>query len=102
MHAILIICHSAAAPDASDESLARHAETLQGVPGLVMKTWLHDGDTPCGFYLFATREAADEFLASDLAANLATHALATGRTVRHFAVLEELSRATGTPQPLGV
>jgi hypothetical protein len=101
VHAILIICHSAVAPAASDEALACRAEALQGVPGLVMKTWLRDGDIPRGFYLFAIHEAAAEFLVSDLAASLATQAVATGRTVRHFAVLEELSRATGTPQPLG-
>jgi hypothetical protein len=70
MHAILIMCHSAGAPAASDEALARHVEGLQGVPGLVMKTWLRDDETLGGFYLFATREAAEEYLASDLSAGL--------------------------------
>ena len=101
MHAILIMCHSAVAPGASDEALARHAEVLQGVPGLVMKTWLRDGEMRGGFYLFATHEAAEEYLASGLSVGFAAHPALAASAVRHFAVLEEPSRATGTPQPVG-
>jgi hypothetical protein len=101
MHALLI---TISAPDRCGtgiEPLALRADALQGVPGLVMKTWLRDGDTLGGFYLFATRETAEEYLASDLAASLLAHPAPTGCAVRHFAVLDELSQATGTPQPLG-
>jgi Putative mono-oxygenase ydhR len=101
MHAVLITVRSATPVAAPADTLARHAEALQGVPGLVMKTWLCDGDTLGGFYLFATREAAEEYLASDLAARFAAHPALAARAVRHFAVLDEPSRATGTPQPLG-
>ena len=101
MHAVLITFRAAGACDTRADPLARHAEALQGVPGLVMKTWLHDGETLGGFYLFATRETAEEYLASDLLRALLAQPALTGCAVRHFAVLGELSRATGTPQPLG-
>ena len=101
MHAVLITCHSSTGPAALAALLARHAGAVQGVPGLVMVTWLRDGETLGGFHLFATREAAEEYLASDLVASLAAHPAFAARAVHHFAVLEELSRATGTPQPLG-
>ena len=101
MHAVLITGRTSAPPAALAEWLARQAEALQGVPGLVMKTWLRDGDTLGGFHLFATREAAEEYLASDLAASFAAHPALAPCAVRHFAVLGEPSRATGTPQPLG-
>ena len=101
MHAVLITFRSSAPPATLTDTFARHAEAVQAVPGLVMKTWLHDGETLGGFHLFATREAAAEYLASDLVASLAAHPAFAACAVRHFAVLEELSRATGTPQPLG-
>ena len=101
MHAVLITFRSSADPDALAEVFARHAAALQGVPGLVMKTWLCDGETLGGFHLFATREAAEEYLASDLAAWLAAHPAFSGHAVRHFALLGALSHATGTPRPIG-
>lgn len=96
MHAVLITYQATAAHDAPSDQCVERAGTLQAVPGLVMKTWLRDGDTLGGFYLFATREAADEYLASDLAE------ASPAPAVRHFAVCDELSQATGTPQPLGM
>ena len=101
MHAVLVTFRSSVAPDALAELFGQHAEALQAVPGLVMKTWLHDGETLGGFHLFATREAAEEYLASDLVARLAAHSAFAARAVRHFAVLGELSYTTGTPRPLG-
>ncbi|MDQ3696176.1 MAG: YdhR family protein [Chloroflexota bacterium] len=102
MHAVLITFHSSAAPATLTGLFARYAEALQAVPGLVMKIWLDDGEMLGGFYLFATRQAAEEFLASDLVGELEAHPAFTARAARHFAVMDELSRATGTPQPLGV
>jgi len=101
MHAVLITGRTSASPAALAEWLARQAEASRGVPGLVMKTWLRDGDTLGGFHLFTTREAAEEYLASDLAASFAAHPALAACAVRHFAVLDEPSRATGTPRPLG-
>lgn len=96
MHALLITYQSTA-PDVSSDRCAERAGAMQAVPGLVMKTWLRDGDTLGGFYLFATREAAAEFLVSDLARSPPI----ADSTIRQFAVLGELSHATGTPRPIG-
>jgi len=101
MHAVLITYRSSAPPAVLANLLARHAEAVQGVPGLVMATWLRGGAMLGGFHLFATREAAEEYLASDLATALATLPACAASAVRHFAVMGEPSRVTGTPQPLG-
>lgn len=101
MHAILITVRSSAMSDGLLGLFARHAEVLQTVPGLVMKTWLHDGERLGGFYPFATRETAEEYLAGVFAAELGTHPAFADRSVRHFAVWSEVSHTTGTPRPLG-
>ena len=101
MHAVLITVRSSVAPDALPGMFAEQVAGLQAAPGLVMKTWLHDGETVAGFHLFATRESADEYLAGGLAAAFTVQLACSDRVVRHFAVLDELSHATGTPRPLG-
>lgn len=101
MHAILISVRLSAALDALTGVVAEHTDALQAVPGLVMATWLRDGETLAGFHLFATRETADEYLAGGLAAQFAAYPACSDLVVRHFAVLAELSHATGTPRPLG-
>ena len=102
MHAVLITFRASVTPAALAELLGRHAEALQAVPGLVMQTWLHDGETLGGFHRFATRATAEEYLAGGVLATLAAHPAFVARAVRHFAVLGELSHATGTPRPLGM
>ncbi|HYI15054.1 MAG TPA: YdhR family protein [Thermomicrobiales bacterium] len=101
MHAVLITVRTSVAPDALTVLFAEQVEAVQSAPGLVMKTWLRDGDTLAGFHLFATRETADEYLAGGLAAEFSALPARSDHVVRHFAVLDELSHATGTPRPLG-
>ncbi len=101
MHAVLITFRSSAALDTLADLFAGYADALQATPGLVMKTWLHDGETLGGFHLFATRETAEEYLASGAMAGIAAHPAFTAFVVRHFEVLTQLSRATGTPLPMG-
>ena len=101
MHAVLITVRSSVAPTALSTLLTGHVGAVQAAPGLVMATWLQDGETLAGFHLFATRATADEYLASGLATEFAAHPSCSDRVVRHFAVLDESSHATGTPRPLG-
>ena len=102
MHAVRITYRSSVVAEDLADLLARHVEALQAVPGLVMATWLRDGETLGGFHLFAARETAEEYLASGPAARFAAHPALAARAVRHFAVLDAPSRATGTPQPVGM
>ena len=98
MHAVLITFHSAAGPEELTAPFTDHALALRGVPGLVAKAWLRDGATLGGFHLFTDRAAAERYLDSPLAAGLAAHPAFSRFEIRHFALLDELSRLTGTPQ----
>ena len=99
MHAVLITYQSAVEPDALGDALAAHARAIAAAPGLVAKTWLRDGATLGGFYLFADRAAADAYLDGPLVAALAAHPAFAQFRIRHYGVLEEPSRITGSPQP---
>ena len=83
MHAVLITFRSPVVAEDLADLLARHVEALQAVAGLVMATWPRDGETLVGFHLFAA------------------HPALAARAVRHVAVLDTPSRATGTPRPVG-
>lgn len=52
---------------------------------------------PSGFHLFRDRRAADAYLASTMVAGLTANAAFSGFAIRHFAVLEGLSRITRNP-----
>ena len=95
MHAVLITFQSSANLDDLAGPFTDYATALQRVAGLVSKTWIRDGATLGGFHIFADRRAADAYLASELVAGLTANDAFAGFEIRHFAVLEELSRMTG-------
>jgi hypothetical protein len=99
MHALLITFRSATPPDALAAPLAAHAALLRGMPGLITRTWLHDGAILGGFYVFAGRRAAEGYLASELVASLIANPAFSEFRIRHFGVLEDLRPATGTVPP---
>ncbi len=98
MHAVLITYRSTAELDALVGPFTDHARAIAAVPGLVAKTWLRDGATLGGFYLFTGRAAAETYLDGALVADLAAHPAFAQFRIRHYGVLEELSRLTGSPQ----
>ena len=101
MHAVLITFESTVSLDDLAGPFAEYAQALNDVPGLVAKTWLADGATLGGFHLFADRQAAEGYLDGAMVAGLAANPAFSGFAIRHFGVLEDLSRITGTPQPTG-
>ena len=76
------------------------AHALTEVPGLLTKTWIHDGDTLGGFHLFETQEHADTYMGSDLAAGLKATDGFDNFAVRGFDVLTDLSALTGIGAPV--
>jgi hypothetical protein len=95
MHAVLITFHSTASLDDLAAPFTDYAHALGGVPGLVAKTWIRDDATLGGFHLFADRRAAEDYLAGALVAGLTANPAFGDFQVRHYDVLEELSRITG-------
>jgi len=98
MHGVLITFTSSAGLDELKAPFTDYANALKGMTGLVAKTWIRDGSTFGGFHIFTSREAAENYLNSDLAAGLTSNPAFSDFEIRHFDVLDELSAITGSPQ----
>ncbi len=98
MHGVLITFESTAGLDDLKGPFTDYANALLGIEGLVCKTWIRDESTFGGFHVFTSRDAADGYLGSDLAAGLMANEAFSGFQVDHFEVLDDLSAMTGTPQ----
>lgn len=94
MHAVMITFQSAVGLDTLAGPFADYGQGLQSVPGLLAKTWIQDGATLGGFHVFTSRAAAEGYLASAMVADLTANPAFSGFEVRHFGVLEELTRLT--------
>jgi hypothetical protein len=72
------------------------APAFAQIPGLLAKVWLCDPATNTygGVYLFADRDAADEYAGSELFRTVGTFPNFTNITVRDFAVDETSTRRT--------
>lgn len=97
MHAVHITFQSTLDRDDLAAPFADYARALQAVDGLILKTWIADGTTFGGFYVFENRAVADAYLTSALVAGLTANPAFSEFTVQHYTVLEELSATTGTP-----
>ncbi len=100
MYAMLITFHSAADLDSLAMHFADEARALQAAEGLILTTWIHDGPTLGRFHVFVSHRAAEDYLASDLMVGLTANPAFTQIQIHRYAVMAELSRATGTPRPL--
>ena len=98
MHAVLITFRSGASREDLVAPFTDYANTLCNVDGLVAKTWIADGEVLGGFHIFTSREAADGYLGSEMVAGLTSNSAFHGFEIRHFEVLDELSRITGSPE----
>ena len=81
------------------------APTFAAVPGLASKVWLADRTAGIfgGVYAFESEKAADEFLQSDLFAEVGSTPGLVNISVRRFGVLDGPTRVTrGLAQPAGV
>ncbi len=97
MHAVLITFRSGASREDLAGPFTDYANALCNVDGLVAKTWIADGEVLGGFHIFTSREAADSYLGSEMVAGLTSNPAFHGFEIRHFEVLDELSRITGSP-----
>jgi hypothetical protein len=98
MHALLITFSSSAGLDDLKGPFTEYANALKGITGLVAKTWIQDGSTLGGFHIFTSRQAAEDYLNSQMVAGLTSNPAFSDFQIRHFNVLDELSAITGSPQ----
>lgn len=95
MHAVFITFHSEASFDDLHEPFLDAAPAIRDVPGLISKTWVQDGATLGGFYLFTDRDAAQAYLDSEMIAETKAMPVFSDFNVQQFTVLEEHSAITG-------
>lgn len=98
MHAVLITFRSQAALADLEQPFTAYAKALRSVPGLVSKTWLHDGEVLGGFHVFETAVAARAYLGSQMVADLTANPAFSDFEITHYGVVDGLSRITGTPE----
>lgn len=97
MHAVLITFRTEAALEDLAGPFTEYAKALKDVDGLVSKTWIADGDTVGGFHIFTTRQASETYLGSEMVAGLTSNPAFSGFEIKHYDVLDDLSRITGSP-----
>lgn len=97
MHAVLITFTSTAPKEALVAPFTDYAEALCNVDGLIVKTWIHDGETLGGFHVFARRGDADRYLGSEMVAGLTANPAFSDFSITRYDVLDDLSTITGTP-----
>ncbi len=98
MHAVFITFHSAAGLDDLQEPFREGAEAISEVPGLLSKTWIQDGATLGGFYIFTDEAAARAYLDGPIIAKTKAVPDFSDFSVQQFTVLEAFSAITrGVP-----
>ena len=97
MHAVLIKFQSTVPVGDLAAPFQEYAEALCGVPGLIAKTWIKDGETLGGFHIFRSRAEADSYLGGEMVAGLTGTEGFSDFVIEHFDVIDDLSVTTGTP-----
>jgi hypothetical protein len=95
MHAALITFHSEVSLDELHESFLEAAPVIRDVPGLISKTWIYQGATLGGFYLFRDSDAAQAYLDGEIISETKAVPAFSDFNVQQFTVHEEFSAITG-------
>lgn len=82
-----------------EQAVSPAAELLSRIPGLEWKIWLKNAENKIGggIYLFASRAAAEAYLAGPVVQQLKQHPAFTGVDVKVFSVMPALSEITRAP-----
>jgi hypothetical protein len=100
MYALLVTYTSAVPTVLLRDAQIAFAEQLVSTPGFVSKTWLHEGTTHGGFYLFDSREAAEAYVNGQLFASLGAAPVISDVTVRGYDVQSDLGVLTAAGRPV--
>lgn len=99
-HAVLVTYEN----DTPADQLKEHpdniafAKALKKVTGLISKTWINDGKTFGGFYVFTDKAAADAYINGDLfQGGVVKDPTNRNLQIKHFAVFSKLTAMSGVP-----
>ena len=105
MHAVFISFRSSANPEDLAEPFQQYANALRdgAIQGFCSKTWLANDELVGGFHIFDSRAAADRYLDTMFAPNVAANPAFTDIRIERFEVDEEMSAITnGLPASAAV
>jgi hypothetical protein len=94
MHAVLITFRSEASLEELWEPFLAAAPAIRDVPGLISKTWIGEGSTLGGFYLFTDRNAAQAYLDGEIISQTKAMPAFSDFRVERYEVVEEMSAIT--------
>jgi hypothetical protein len=94
MHAVLITFHSEASLDELWEPFLESAPAIRDVPGLISKSWLRQGATLGGFYLFTDGDAAQTYLDGAIISEIKAMPAFSDFRVERYDVIEAMSAVT--------
>ena len=94
MHAVLITFHSDVSLDDVWEPFLAAAPVIRDVPGLISKSWLRDGATWGGFYLFTDAGAAQAYLDGEIISETKAMPVFSSFRIERYDVIEEMSAIT--------
>lgn len=93
MHAVFLTFEFAGQDRELNRTFSDYAEALVDIPEMVTRTWMKDGSTIGGFYVFRSIDAAERFLSSARIRALALHPSVSDFYVRHFSTLGSIGAA---------
>lgn len=98
MHAVLVTYENDNSADQvkSNPDVVGFAKALKKVPGLISKTWINDGKTFGGFYVFTDKASAEAYINGDLfQGGVVKDPSNRNLQIKHFAVFSELTAMSG-------
>jgi hypothetical protein len=98
MHAVLVTYDNDTPVDQAKNhpDNIEFANALKTIPGLISKTWINDGKTFGGFYVFSDKASAEAFIQADLFQNgVVKDPSCRNVKIKHYGVLSELTAITG-------
>jgi hypothetical protein len=98
MQAVLVTYENDASADQvkSNPDAVGFAKALKKVPGLISKTWINDGKTFGGFYVFTDKASAEAYINGDMFQNAVVKDPSNRNVqIRYLAVFSELTAISG-------
>lgn len=72
------------------------SKALKKVPGLISKTWINDGKTFGGFYVFTDKTSAEAYIQDDMFQNAVVKDPSNRNVqIRYWAIFSELTAISG-------
>ena len=97
MHGVMITATTELTKEQFEKIADAKAEQFRGTPGLILKTYVWEGNTMGGFHVFSDRASADGYLSSPAFQDVQKNPKFSSWQVCHYDVLKQASVLNNTP-----